>query len=366
MIKKSYSKHDVVTVAMRRIKNIFETSPQISFSVSGGKDSICLNELLYRMCTTGEIDKSKLTVQFIDEEAIYPCIEKQVNLIRNQWLQIGVKFNWWCIEVKHFNCLNSLTNDESFICWDSNKKDVWIRKKPSFAITNHPLLRKRIDTYQEFLDKLNKNKITLIGVRVSESIQRMNSIASKKSDMKQFPIYDWTDNDVWLFIKERNLEFPKAYIYMYQVGIKRNKLRISQFFSIDTMGCLVNMCEFYPDLFEKICRREPNAYMAMLYYDTELFRRSNKINSQNIDYKSKFFKLIKEKDKFTTKIQKSTLKKMINFANYFGKILVEKHYKEMYQILLAGDPKGRTFRALYTSVSKNYYNGVVKCKKKTF
>lgn len=220
-------------MAKIRIKNIFKTASRIELSVSGGKDSICLNDLIFKMCQSGEIDKSKLIVDFIDEEAIYPCIEKQVKSMKLQWLSIGVPFNWWCIQVKHYNCFNQLTNDESFICWDETKKDVW------------------------------------------------------------------------MYIRDNNLEFPDAYKFMYQVGVPINRLRISQFFSIDTVRSLTQMCEFYPKLFDKICKREPNAYLAMLYYDTELFRRQKKNKQakkdEEVDYKNKFFEMLKEEWRFDNK-----------------------------------------------------------------
>ena len=62
-------------------------------------------------------------------------------------MMMGAKFEWYCVEVKHFNCFNELSNDETFICWDSAKQDVWVRQPPSFAIRNHKLLRPRIDAY---------------------------------------------------------------------------------------------------------------------------------------------------------------------------------------------------------------------------
>ena len=137
MIKKYYSDIDVVTAARQRIKNIFDTAPRVALAISGGKDSIVLNDIVFKMCQDGTIDKTKLTVEFIDEEAIYPCVEKIVKQIRLQWLSIGVKFIWWCIEVRHYNCFNQLANDESFICWDRYKQDVWVRERPSFAVTDN-------------------------------------------------------------------------------------------------------------------------------------------------------------------------------------------------------------------------------------
>ena len=92
---------------------------------------------------------------------------------------LGAKFEWYCLEVKHFNCFNELSNDESFICWDSEKEDVWVRKPPSFAIRSHPLLKARKDSYQDFLPRLCIDGITITGIRTAESVQRLQNIAAK-------------------------------------------------------------------------------------------------------------------------------------------------------------------------------------------
>ena len=361
MIKKYYSDLDVVTVARKRIKNIFESANKIQLSVSGGKDSITLNDLIFKMCASGEIDKSKLIVDFIDEEAIYPCVEQIAKNIRLQWLSIGVEFRWWCIECKHYNCFNMLTNDESFICWDRYKKDVWVREMPKFAITNHPLLNRRKDTYQEFLTKLNKDRVQLIGLRVSESMQRMNVVAKQKDFSKKlYPIYDMTDKDVWRYIRDNNLEIPDAYIKMYQCGIAKNRMRISQFFSVDTAASLVKMCEYYPHLFDKICKREPNAYMAMLYYDTELFRKQKKEKQvkkdEQIDYKAKCLELIMNDDYFQSPSAKQSQRRYKRLILLHGSIIINNDYKKIYNALVGGDPKNRAYRAIMSNIFKEVSN----------
>lgn len=352
MIKKVYTDVDVVTMARRRIKNLFSNGVPLTLSVSGGKDSICLNHLIFQMCQSGEVDKSLLTVNFIDEEAIYPCVEKVVQNIRRQWMSIGVPFNWWCIECKHFNCFNALTNDESFICWDRFKRDVWVRQMPKFAITGHPLFRPRKDTYQKFMERLNKDKMSIIGVRVAESRMRVEAIArTKELHMNAYPIYDWADSDVWKYIAEHGLEYPIAYEHLYRTGAPLSKMRISQFFSIDTAGSLVNMCEFYPDLFNKICKREPNAYMAMLYFDSELYRRK-KAKKDDTDYKAKVFELFEQPERFSTPSQRTNYNMLKRFVLLHNSFLDTKLYKTIYQSLIAGDPKKRTMRSIYTQTFK--------------
>lgn len=361
MIKKFHSDIDVLTAAKKRIKNIFETAPKVYLSVSGGKDSLVLHDMTFKMAQSGLIDVSKLTVEFVDEEAIYPCCEDLVKQMRMQWLSLGVTFRWWCIECRHHNCFNMLANDESFICWDRYKSDVWVRKMPSFAITNHPQFNPRKDTYQMFMSRIHKDGVSINGVRVSESVQRRNAIGANKSLMNLYPIYDWTDQDVWRYIRDNNLEIPDAYIYLYQTGAGRNQMRLSQFFSVDTARSLVSMCEYYPHLFEKICKREPNAYLAMLYFDTELFRRKKESRKnktdENVDYKAKALELLMDDSYFVSDTAKTTQKNYKRFILKHSALLSPKNYKRIYFALTGGDPKGRELRAIGTDMISDTYRG---------
>lgn len=338
-------------MARQRIRNIFSNGVGVSLAVSGGKDSICLNHLVFSMCASGEIDKSLLTVIFIDEEAIYPCVERVVLNMRRQWRSIGVRFDWYAMEYRHFNCFNALTEDESFICWDRTRRNVWVREKPPFAISSHPLFRPRKDTYQDFLARLNAGRLDMLGVRIAESVQRRSYIARMKG-LKQrcHPIYDWEDRDVWKYIADNALEYPEAYEHMYRTGSGLREMRISQFFSVDTAKCLVKMCEFYPDLFDRICKREPNAYMAMLYFDTEFYRRSKKGKAKDeTDWRAKCFELLNSPEKFTTEKQKEN-------AQLYRRLLIMRMdfssgiYKRIYNALVGGDPKRREYRAIMNAM----------------
>ena len=362
---------NVVEAAERRVKNIFSNGLRVYFSFSGGKDSLALAAVIMNLVQRGEIDPKQMTVQFIDEEAIYPDIEATVLRWRKKFLLIGAQFEWFCVEVRHFNCFNQLENDESFICWDSTKQDRWVRTPPPFAIREHPLLRKRIDNYQSFLPKVCADGISMIGIRTAESIQRLKNLAmmftSKNTfaqDRKIFPIYDWTNRDVWRYLLENNVEIPKVYLYLWQSGTDKSRLRISQFFSIDTAKCLVSMNEYYPDLMERVIKREPNAYLASLYWDSEMFGRRTRARKKNEeqehdnrDYRQMI--LDKLKEIYASNPSQHKLK----IANHYRRFLIkvdtiadDEDYKSIYEGLLSGDPKMRTLRALYTRVNTKYIN----------
>ena len=366
-IKRCYADIDVVKAAEIRIKNVFDNGVKVYMSFSGGKDSLCLANVVLSLIQQGKINPSQLIVQFIDEEAIFSCVEKVVLEWRKKFLLVGAKFEWYCIEVKHFNCFNALSNDESFICWDSKKADVWVRQPPPFAIRKHPQLKPRKDSYQSFLPRITKDGITIVGVRMAESVQRLQYIAAMNKagksctkDRKIFPIYDWSNNDVWLYLKKTNIHIPEIYLYLWQSGSNKSQLRVSQFFSIDTARSLVKMNEYYPELMEKIIRREPNAYLAALYWDSEMFGRKSKTRKeletgQKKDYKQELIKLFSDIDgNFPTEHQRKVAR---NYKNFFIKVATfatDKDYERIYEGLIKGDPKLRSYRALYNTIYGRY------------
>lgn len=367
-VKRCLSSIDVVEAAKIRIRNVFRNGLPVYMSFSGGKDSLCLSQLVINLIQAGEINPEQLIVQFIDEEAIFPCIEEKVREWRKKFLLIGAKFEWFCLEVKHYNCFNELSNDESFICWDRYKKDVWVRPQPSFAIHNHPLLRPRVDTYQNFLHRICTGGITITGIRTAESIHRLQYVAAMTKTGKTmtgrhqvFPIYDWTDNDVWLYLLREKVDIPEVYLFLWQSGTKKRQLRVSQFFSIDTARSLVKMNEYYPDLMERIVQREPNAYLAALYWDSEMFgrntanRKHNEKGSAEKDYKAALIKLFSDMNgNFQTKHKRYVAERYRNFFTAVSVIIDNKDCKSIYEGLISGDPKLRTLRAIYQRVYGKY------------
>ncbi|MCR5788632.1 MAG: phosphoadenosine phosphosulfate reductase family protein [Lachnospiraceae bacterium] len=373
-VKRCAASIDVIEAAKIRIRNVFRNGLPVYMSFSGGKDSLCMADIVVKLIQSGEINPAQLTVQFIDEEAIFSCIEEKVKEWRKKFLLLGAQFEWFCLEVKHFNCFNELSNDETFICWDRYKKDVWVRTPPSFAIRSHPGLKPRKDAYQDFLPRICADGITITGIRTAESIQRLENIAAMAKAGKTmtnkhqvFPIYDWTDNDVWLYLLREHIDIPEIYLFLWQAGTNKRQLRVSQFFSVDTARSLVKMNEYYPDLMERIVRREPNAYLAALYWDSEMFGRSSATRKKNEegeaekDYRAALFELFADMDgNFPTKHKRRTAERYRNFFMQVSAIADNKDFKAIYEGLISGDPKQRSFRALYHRIFGKYIDNAKK------
>lgn len=377
-IKRVQASIDVVQAAEIRIRNVFRNGLPVFMSFSGGKDSLCMAQLIMNLVRRGEIDPGQLVVQFIDEEAIFPCMEEKVKEWRKKFLLIGAKFEWYCCEVKHYNCFNELSNDETFICWDSTKEDVWVRRPPSFAIRNHPLLRPRVDAYQDFLPRTCAAGITITGIRTAESVQRLQNIATMTKAGKNmtnnhqvFPIYDWKDKDVWLYLLREKIDIPEIYLFLWQSGSGKGQLRVSQFFSVDTAKSLVKMNEYYPELMDRIILREPNAYLAALYWDSEMFGRNSRKRKEiegealSKDYKKELLKLFGDMDTyFRTPHKRYVAERYRNFFLSVSAIADQKDFKAIYEGLISGDPKLRTYRALYQRIYGRYIAGAKKMEEK--
>lgn len=88
-VKRVASNVDIVTAARQRIKNVFSNGVPVYMSFSGGKDSLCLADLTLKLIQAGEIDPALLTVLFIDEEAIFDCIEETAKAWRKKFLLVA-------------------------------------------------------------------------------------------------------------------------------------------------------------------------------------------------------------------------------------------------------------------------------------
>ena len=357
---------NVLDAAKQRIRNAFSNGCKVYLSFSAGKDSLCMSSLTYDLIREGAIDPKQLTVIFIDEEGLYPSMVENTERWRRNFESVGVKFLWFCLPFKQVSVIDHLSSSESWITWEPGKEKEWMRDLPRGAITSSPYLHYPGEmNYQTFCAKAFSDGIQMVGLRTVESVTRLQAIA--RCDMKAlggkfYPIYDWKDTDVWLYIKERGLDFPDIYMRLYEAGVRKNQLRLCCFFGDCSTQGLRWIAETDADLWERIERREPNAYLVLLYWDSEMFSRSsNKRRELESEEEEKDYcalckdVLFLHPERYT--IASDTRKHLQNWRGLFVKtygIASQKHYKKMYEGLLYGDPKCRILRVLWTSIFTDY------------
>lgn len=327
-----------------------------------------MSSLTYDLILQGEIDKSLLTIIFVDEEGLYPSMVDAALRWRQKFMAIGVPFIWLCLPMKQVSVIDHLSAAESWITWEPGKEHLWIRDPPPFAVMQHPVMEYPGQmNYQTFCKIAFADGIQMIGLRTSESLTRLQCVARR--DMTKigpgdsfYPIYDWKDNDVWLYIRERGLEFPEIYMHLYEAGVQKRNLRLCAFFGDCGTQGLRWIAETDNDLWQRIEKREPNAYLVLLYWDTEMFRRSSskrkelEKDEQPKDYRAMCQDLLFiNTDKYT--IAPDTKKHLRHWRTLFIKtygVAEQSHYKKMYEGILYGDPKSRILRILWTSIYNDY------------
>ena len=353
--------HNVLEAAEIRIRNLFSNGFKVYMAFSCGKDSLCMSEIVYQMILRGEIDKSLLTVVFVDEEGLYRSMVEAAERWQKKFTKIGVPFKWMCLPFKQTSCLDKLSQAESWITFEPGKEDIWIRQPPKGAITDSPYLKYPGQMNYQTFDKVAlADGVIMTGVRIQESVQRLHAVAamSKKTIAPGglfYPIYDWTDNDIWLYIKENRLEFPEIYMRLYEAGCSRRNLRLCSFFGDTTTTGLRWVAQTDPELWEKIEKRYPNAYLVLLYWDSEMFGRSTRSRKEmEKDQAGKDYRalcqdvLYLHPERYT--IPPDTKRRLSSFKCYFVKswgFATETEYRILYECLIRGDPKMRTLRALW-------------------
>jgi predicted phosphoadenosine phosphosulfate sulfurtransferase len=266
-----------------------------------------------------------------------------------------VPFLWFCLPFKQVSVIDSLSAEESWITWEPGKEFKWMRTPPKDAIMSSPYLHYAGEmNYQTFAERAFGDGIRLIGLRTEESYTRLRVMVQRKTNACVYPIYDWKDTDVWRYIKEQNLYFPEIYMRMYEAGTTRRMLRLCAFFGDGSTAGLQHVAETDPDLWERICQREPNAYMALLYWDSEMFNRSNARRRElEEDLEPKDYKALVEDMLFKNtrgyRLTGDTLKSIPSWRRWYMKVqpyISQGTCKKIYEGLIYGDPKARLRRTV--------------------
>lgn len=289
-MRKHVVDEDVLTLARRRVAQVFDMYDVVAVSFSGGKDSTaCLNlalEEARKRKADGRLPADyKLRAHFWDEEAIHPETIAYVNRVREL---PDVDLLWLCAPIKHVNA--SSKSNPYWYPWAPEKRDVWCRDlPPSAVLEGDPRLgafnREPHAEAVKFLYPASDGVTVgnILGLRADESFRRFKSMAHREKDnwISQEPeaphiaackpIYDWTTFDVWTAPKLLGWDWNRAYDVMGQAGIKPNSQRVCHPFGQQALSNLWVWRVCWPDLWERIVMRVPGAATAVRYSRSPLY-----------------------------------------------------------------------------------------------
>jgi predicted phosphoadenosine phosphosulfate sulfurtransferase len=214
---------NVVEAAKQRIRWLIEEYDEVVVAFSGGKDSLVvlnLVEQVYR--ELGRTDKVK--AKFMDEELVNDQIMDFMEEIAESE---RFDLKWYCLQM--YVGFFVMGKHKPFVTWDPNRP--WHRKPPDrpYVIYDIGVDTKHCNenTISHHMYPENDGKVVceLVGVRADESMKRFLSVVGGGKGeapahvsveapgklVSARPIYDWTEMDIFKFLKDNNIRYCPCY-----------------------------------------------------------------------------------------------------------------------------------------------------------
>lgn len=288
---KVYSDKNVLEAAKERISFVFDNFQKRVVSLSGGKDSIVLAYLAHEEAVKrGE----KVYFFFLDQEMEYMSTYKVIDYMMKLPNAIPL---WFQI---HGILPTAISHNEYWLePWNPEERSKWIRQQKRVSIKeitwdhNVPWSfpdEKKMGFYglMKCMEQMFPGEAVahLIGLRAEESLNRFRAVTknpgidgvnwctrNKWGGIKFYPLYDWTFQDLWVYIGRNELMYNKMYDYFYKKGYSPKDMRISSLMNRKAFQCLVDIQEFEPRLYDKLLDRASGVKTATLYaHEDKVFK----------------------------------------------------------------------------------------------
>ena len=271
-----YKENNVFDEAIERINMIFDYNDDIIVAMSGGKDSTVAFHLTYNIAK--ERGRLPIKVFWLDQEAEW---QHTVDYMDKIMRMPGVKPYWFQIPFDFPNNLSIAGGRETLLIWDPEEKDKWVHPQSDIAITESPvdISQNRDKAFYTLMNLLpdyciepdTESYAVISGMRIAESPARRTAISygpayfrgetwsrgTGKLEKGQvfWPIYDFTNDDVWTAIAKNNWEYNPVYDLMYQYGVRKDRLRVSALIHETAFSSIKMLQEFEPRTYDRFVRR---------------------------------------------------------------------------------------------------------------
>lgn len=283
MATKIYQEINVLEASRERISKSFDLFEKLYISFSGGKDSSVMFHLVME---EAKKRNRKVGVLIIDLEAQYQDTITHVEHMV-EYYKDYIDLHWVCGELLLRNAVSNY--QPRWVCWDEDKKDVWVREKPKQAadLKQYDFYVPKME-FEEFMvifgEWYSQGKMTgaFIGIRADESLHRYRAIVSRKDGLMVnnykwttkvasklyniYPIYDWRTEDIWVFNgKNKHLAHNSIYDKMMMAGVKISQQRLCQPYGDDQKKGLWLYHILEPDTWYKLVARVNGVNSGALY-----------------------------------------------------------------------------------------------------
>lgn len=287
---KVYLDKNVFDACVERINYVFDEFNHIFISLSGGKDSSVLSQIINLVAKER---KRTFDIMFVDYEAQYQATIDHIYELKN--LSNIDKFYHICWSMKASN--NNSIFQRFWYPWNEDYKDIWVREMPEDSINIHNsifgdyfeqglflrgIFKRFADWYKDYhkTDKI----ANFIGIRADESMNRFRAIAFGKEKYKDkkysthigkgtynfYPIYDWSTEDIWLSVHRYDFYYNQVYEMLWKSGLSIHEQRIAQPYGLRQKTSLDQWAKLEPETWHKIVNRVAGANFGNVYCKTSL------------------------------------------------------------------------------------------------
>lgn len=259
---KLYTGLSVLEAAVARMENIYREGHRAVVSFSGGKDSTVAMEV----CIIAARNTGRLPVDVVmrDEEIMFPGTFEYAERV---WRRPEVNMLWISPRQPIINIFNR--HMPYYWVFDPLlEPEQWVRQPPPWITWTTTNNIEAMNTPVHFPPAEGKALFSVTGIRGQESRTRLMSIYSTgngfmtkptKFGVRNLrPLYDWTDGDVWKFIRDNRLDYNTCYDTLHRMGVPRSVLRIAPPLMMpSSIPNLQKAARAWPAWFDRVCDRCP-------------------------------------------------------------------------------------------------------------
>ena len=132
-MSKIYNDKNVYDAAIERFRTVFREFDNYYVSVSGGKDSSIMLQLMAREARKAG---KKISVLYIDLEAQYAATINHINELIDITKDVVEHWYWCALPLSLRNAVSAI--QPKWICWDKKDKDKWVRQFPTEFLLTRP------------------------------------------------------------------------------------------------------------------------------------------------------------------------------------------------------------------------------------
>lgn len=383
---KIYRDINVYDAAIERFRIIFKEFNNYYVSVSGGKDSSIMLQL---MAQEAKKAGKKFSVLYIDLEAQYQATIAHINELIDCTKDVVDAWYWVAMPLSLRNAVSAI--QPKWICWDKKDKKKWVREYPTkrkdvvlCTEDNHPEWDwfYRGMEFEEFIlwfakwysEMLGGNTAAGIGIRSDESLNRFRTIVSDtkesyeeytwttrvhcKSDVLNcwnfYPLYDWRTEDDWTAVAKYDLKFNQIYELMYKNGLSIHEQRLCQPYGDDQRKGLDQFRALEPETWEKVLNRVEGVNFGNIYCRTSLLGNIKSEKPDNMTWEQYAVFLLESIGLYAPEVRDHYHAKICTFMEWYEKEgITLKDIPEEADSKLESAKKAASWRRIARAIEKN-------------